>query len=218
MASYYLGIDVQIRHHCSYAVIDDLGTLVKSGWFFGDPLIDAMDVVKKIASDGPVEIGIDAPRMPLIEKRNWYWNGNNRQWRLRGNQSGYGRHCEIVISAHHIANPQWTPTKGNAPAWMQLGFKLFSELSKIAKVHEVFPSASYTLLDGIRDVRLEIDFSACKPGPKDMLDAWVSAATVREFTADNGCEVGDGDGLGTIILPRPLPDPVIHEVLKWPSN
>ena len=51
-----------------------------------------------------------------------------------------------------------------------------------------------------------------------MLDAWVAAATVREFVAGNGAEVGGGDGLGTIILPRPLPDPVVKEVLVWPKS
>jgi len=45
----------------------------------------------------------------------------------------------------------------------------------------------------------------------------VAAATVREFVAGNGTEVGGFDGLGTIILPRPLPEPVIDEVLVWPN-
>ena len=49
-----------------------------------------------------------------------------------------------------------------------------------------------------------------------MLDAWVAAVTVREFSENMGCEVGGGDGFGTIILPRPLPEPVIDEVLVWP--
>jgi hypothetical protein len=51
-----------------------------------------------------------------------------------------------------------------------------------------------------------------------MLDAWVAAATVMEFVEGRGTEVGGGDGLGTIILPRPLPEPVIDEVLVWPSQ
>jgi hypothetical protein len=50
-----------------------------------------------------------------------------------------------------------------------------------------------------------------------MLDAMVAASTVREFVEGRGVEVGGGDGLGTIILPRPLPDPVINEVLDWPT-
>jgi hypothetical protein len=64
---------------------------------------------------------------------------------------------------------------------------------------------------------IDADFSACKPGPKDMLDAWIAAATVREFVEGRGTEVGGGDGLGTIILPRLLPEPVIKEVLEWPE-
>ena len=64
---------------------------------------------------------------------------------------------------------------------------------------------------------INVDFSACSPGPKDMLDAWLAAATVKEFVKGRGTEVGGGDGLGTIILPRPLPEPVIREVLSWPD-
>jgi hypothetical protein len=69
-----------------------------------------------------------------------------------------------------------------------------------------------------RDVRVSTDFSACKPGPKDMLDALVAAATVRECAEGRGSEVGGGDGLGTIILPRRLPEPVIEEILAWPGQ
>jgi predicted nuclease with RNAse H fold len=94
---------------------------------------------------------------------------------------------------------------------MNLGFKLFSVLEDIVTVHEVFPTASYTLLQGNIDVRINTDFSACKLGPKDMLDAWVAAVTVREFVEGRGAEVGGGDGLGTIILPRPLPPRVIEK-------
>ena len=48
-----------------------------------------------------------------------------------------------------------------------------------------------------------------------MLDAWVAAATVREFEEGRGTAVGGGDDLGKIILPRPLPEPTIYEFLRW---
>jgi len=69
---------------------------------------------------------------------------------------------------------------------MLLGFKLFSALEDHATVYEVFPTASYASLQGNCDVRVDADFSAFKPGPKDMLDAWVAAATVREFVEGRG--------------------------------
>jgi hypothetical protein len=216
MKSYCFGIDVQIRRNCCYAVINDAGTLIDSGWF-SNAETDPVLLVKRWSKSGQIYVGIDAPRMPLITKRQWYWNRSRRLWVKRGSQKGYGRHCEIVISAHRIANPQWTPVKGEAPEWMNLGFNLYSALEGLAKVHEVFPTASYALLQGNTDVRINADFSACKPGPKDMLDAWVAVATVKEFVNGRGTEVGGGDGLGTIILPRPLPEPVIEEVLKWPE-
>jgi hypothetical protein len=105
----------------------------------------------------------------------------------------------------------------DAPPWMLLGSKLFSALEDHAIVYEVFPTASYGCLLGNSDFRIDADFSACKPGPKDMLDAWVAASTVREFIVGRGVEVGGGDGLGTIILPRPLPKTVIKEVMVWPE-
>ena len=100
---------------------------------------------------------------------------------------------------------------------MKLGFRLYSALEDLATVYEVFPSASYTLLQGNIDVRVNTDFSAFKPGPKDMLDALIAATTVREFIETGGIEVGGGDGMGTIILPRPMPEPLIEEVLVWPG-
>ncbi len=216
MTKLFVGIDIQIQRNCCYAVIDDTGSLIDSGWL-SSAEADAVDLVKRILRSGPVYVGLDAPRMPLISKRKWYWNRNKRRWDKRGSQRGYGRHCEVVISAHRIANPQWTTFEAEAPKWMQLGFKLYEVLESLAMVYEVFPSASYTLLQGNTDVRLAADFSGCKPGPKDMLDAWVAAATVREFVEGRGAEVGGGDRLGTIILPRPLPEPVIDEVLDWPE-
>lgn len=217
MPPLFIGVDVQVRRKCSYAVLDTDGTLIDSGWF-ADPEDEFQDIIQKFSASGRPEVGIDAPRMPLLQKRRWFWDGRQRRWKLSRNQNGYGRHCEIVLSAHRIANPQWTPLKEKAPEWMRLGFSLFSAIEKAAGVHEVFPAASYSLLSGNRDVRIQVDFSACKPGPKDMLDAWIAAATVKEFMEKKGCEVGGGDGLGTIVLPRPLPEPVIDKVLTWPSN
>ena len=101
---------------------------------------------------------------------------------------------------------------------MITGFRVFTSLHDTVPVYEVFPTASYALLQGITDVRLYIDFSGCKPGPKDMLDAFVAAATVREFVCGPGTEVGGGDALGKIVLPRPLRDPVIKGVLFWPED
>jgi hypothetical protein len=51
-----------------------------------------------------------------------------------------------------------------------------------------------------------------------MLDSMVADVTVRVFIEGNGFEVGSGYGLGIIILPRRLPDPVIKEVLEWPTE
>ena len=123
---FYIGIDIQIRRNCCYAVFDNTGILIDSGWF-SDTEADAVDLLKRWSKSGQVYAGIDAPRMPLVSKRQWYWNGTKRRWSRRKAQKGNGRHCEVVISAHRLANPQWTPLEHEAPEWMLLGFQaLFS--------------------------------------------------------------------------------------------
>ena len=99
----FVGIDIQIRRNCSYAVLNGTGTLIDSGWF-PSAEVDAVDLVKRLSGSGQVAVGIDAPRMPLSHPRKWYWSGARRQWYERSTQKGNGRHCEIIISAHRIAN------------------------------------------------------------------------------------------------------------------
>ena len=52
-----------------------------------------------------------------------------------------------------------------------------------------------------------------------MLDAVVAAVTVHEFEAGRGAEVGGGDGLGTIVLPRAIAETETKPgVLIWPQG
>ena len=164
-----------------------------------------------------VAIGIDAPRPSLPQPRPYAWSGAARRWRCRGGeQRGHGRHCEVVISAHRLARPQWSPLAGEAPEWMQRGFQLYEALAHLGRTYEAFPTASYRQLQG-SGIKAEIDLGTLCAGPKDMLDAYIAAVTVREYELGRGCAVGGGDGLGTIILPRPLQDP-IEAVLDWPGD
>jgi hypothetical protein len=99
---------------------------------------------------------------------------------------------------------------------MILGFALFEALSDQARIYEVFPSASYTLLGSAARLNITVRLSDFTRGQKDVLDAYVAAATVREFVLGRGVAVGGGDGLGEIVLPRALPKP-IEGVLHWPG-
>jgi len=212
----FIGIDIQESRGCCFAAIREDGSLLESGWF-SDPGKEAAQLVRRLKEAYDVSVGIDAPRKPLASPRKWYWDRD--KWRLRRpSERGYGRHCEIVVRAHGIANPQFTPLEGEAKPWMITGFRVFFALQDIVPAYEVFPTASYALLQGIKDVRVYIDFSGCSSGPKDMLDAFVAAATVREFVFGRGTEVGGGDDLGKIVLPRPLRAPVIKGVLSWPED
>lgn len=218
----FLGLDVQVKRACSYFVLNTGLEYVDSGWLTGNKyneiclsLKEIVDVLEKIG-DGKVAIGIDAPRIGLDAPREYYWKRG--KWKKKTSQEkGYGRHCEVVLKALNIANPQWTPLAENAPSWMQLGFKLFKSLTSFENLFEVFPSASYTMLKNKKQPTVSISFENFVDGPKDMLDACIGAFTVHEFIKGRGSEVGGGDRLGTIVLPTKIPVPSSHPVLSWPK-
>tara|TARA_R110002096_G_scaffold147671_30_gene307931 strand:+ start:12672 stop:13247 length:576 start_codon:yes stop_codon:yes gene_type:complete len=191
--------------------------MVASGWFAQKP---PAELLQRIRSADFAHVGIDAPRCAVPKPRSWYWEGAKQTWRRRTRERGAGRHCEVVIKAHKLGNPQWSPLVGDEiPAWMTQGFALFARFSALdrIRVDEVFPTASYACLAGKTSPRLQIDLSSCRPGPKDLLDSSVAALTVLEFAQGRGQEVGGGDGLGTIVLPTMLGAP-IREVLAWPES
>lgn len=105
------------------------------------------------------------------------------------------------------------------PEWMQLGVALFDALAVLGQpheIHEVFPTASYRMLAGHREPAITLNLESFALGPKDMLDACVAAVTVREYHLGRGSAVGGGDGLGAIILPRPIEEN--HPVHHWPPQ
>jgi hypothetical protein len=218
----FMGIDVQVKRACSYFVLDAELESIETGWLSGERSQDISENLLEIVSrfrkmgKGKIAIGIDAPRMGLPLPRAYFWSG--KVWSAKTtHQKGNGRHCEVVLKALNIANPQWTPLNENAPSWMQLGFSLFSSLSATDNLFEVFPSASYRMLNDHQQPKISISFANFDNGPRDMLDACISAYTVYEFLNGRGSEVGGGDGYGTIILPTLLPVPPTHPVLHWPE-
>ena len=127
---------------------------------------------------GNVALRIDSPRRPLEHRRVHYWDGGNQRWRQRRDgEQGFGRHCEVVIRALNLANPQFTRLREKCEDWMLLGFALFSCLENREGVFEVFPSASYNLLNNRISPEISLNFNNFASGPKDMIDACVSATT-----------------------------------------
>lgn len=218
----FVGIDIQTRRGCAVAAIDANARSIAARAL---PVTPVKETIRALftfisplrAAGVRVSIGIDAPRQPLLMPREWYWERKGNRWRQSSaGDVGWGRHCEVVIAAYRLANPQWTPTNSACAEWMKVGFAIFDALSGEHTVHEVFPSASYSQLSSDDSVQLTFPMSAvCKNG-KDVLDAYVAALTVREFAEGRGCAVGNGDRLGQIILPRPLPDGP-QTVLHWPA-
>jgi predicted nuclease with RNAse H fold len=220
MHSVFVGIDVQKKRPCAVAAIDADGCPVEQNWFrTPEDIVNFLkhDIVRNPINTQIAAVGIDAPRQGLLSPREWYWDGKRRDWRGRGpKDKGSGRHCEAVLKAAGLANPQWTPLVSAAQAWMQLGFRLFRDMSSHWPVHEVFPTASYAQVAKAGAV-ITVDLKVFATGPKDMLDAYVSAWTVREYTAKRGASVGGGDGLGAIVLPCPLLSPS-PKLLVWPGR
>jgi hypothetical protein len=221
----FIGIDVQISRGCAYYVLDRDGNTVEADWVSTRSPASTADDLGIVVSrhlrrvSGAAAVGIDSPRLPLRTPREWYWDSGKSTWRRRSpTDKGYGRHCEVAIKALGIANPQWTRPREASPPWMLLGYEVFRAMPAAVSVHEVFPSASYRLLDDGGEVEVSIDFSGFARGPKDMLDACIAAVTVREFTMGRGTEVGGGDGMGTIILPRPASTDSVAGVLNWPGS
>ncbi len=205
-------------------ILDGNLKCVTSGWLIGDSHEAVSSGIGEIINKlegrvaNTIALGIDAPRMPLEKPREHFWDGRKQRWRhRRKGEPGYGRHCEVVLKALGIGNPQWTRPIDECAEWMIRGFSIFDYARRVGlKAYEVFPTSSYLLLRERSTPEVTIDFSHFAPGPKDMLDACIAAATVHEFLRGRGSEVGGGDGLGTIILPRPLQG-TTHPVFRWPD-
>lgn len=202
MINYFAGIDVQINRGCCYYILDKNKRYVSSGWI-NDRIPQSFRKLFLEISDGDITkiaIGIDAPRMPIKKLRKRSFDKKTNSWIIKGDEK-LGRECEVIIKSYNIANPQWTRTLKDSHDWMKLGFSIFDSLKDFPFVYEVFPSASYKMLEK-ENIKYELCLNKFTGGVKDMLDASVAAITVYEFVSGRGCEVGGEDGLGTIVLPR----------------
>ena len=204
MIKYFAGIDVQIKRGCCYYIIDENKNFVASGWIKENIPQAFNKLILEISSNQTetIAIGIDAPRMPLDKLRKRSFDKKTNSWMEKGDEK-LGRECEVIIKSYSIANPQWTRTYEDSPKWMKLGFSIFNSLKDFSFVYEVFPSASYKILEN-ENVKYELCLNEFNSGVKDMLDASVAALTVFEFVNGQGCEVGGDDGLGSIVLPRKI--------------
>lgn len=201
---YFAGVDVQIKRGCCYYIMDENKNYVDSGWVKENNPQSFKEIFLKVSSNNPnkIAIGIDSPRMPINKLRKREFDRKNNKWLISNNEK-LGRECEVIIKSYNIANPQWTRTRKDSPAWMKLGYSIYKSLKDFPFVYEVFPSASYRMLKN-ENVSYELCLNNFSGGVKDMLDASVGAVTVYEFINERGCEVGGEDGLGSIVLPRKL--------------
>lgn len=201
---YFAGIDVQISRGCCYYIIDENKNFITNGWIKENIPKTLNKILTDISNNKvrTIAIGIDAPRMPIKKFRNRSYEKKSNSW-IDNSDKKLGRECEVIIKSYNIGNPQWTRTLDDSPDWMRLGYSIFDSLKDFPFVYEVFPSASYKMLEK-ENIAYELCLNNFTGGVKDMLDASVAAITVYEFINGRGCEVGGDDGLGTIILPRKI--------------
>ncbi len=201
---YFSGIDVQIERGCCYYIIDENKNYVSSGWIKEKIPQSFKKLFLEINNGNPnkIAIGIDAPRMPINKLRKRSFDKKTNSW-TNNSEAKLGRECEVIIKSYNIANPQWTRTLKDSPDWMKLGYSIFKALKDFPFVYEVFPSASYKMLEK-ENIKYELCLNNFSGGVKDMFDASVGAITVYEFINGRGCEVGGEDGLGMIVLPKKL--------------
>lgn len=201
---YFVGIDVQISRGCCYYIIDENKNFVINGWIKENIPQTLNKILTDISNNKvrTIAIGIDAPRMPIKKFRNRSYDKKSNSW-IDNSDKKLGRECEVIIKSYNIGNPQWTRTLDDSPDWMKLGYSIFDSLKDFPFTYEVFPSASYKILEK-ENLAYELCLNNFTGGVKDMLDASVAAITVYEFINRRGCEVGGNDGLGTIILPRKI--------------
>lgn len=201
---YFAGIDVQISRGCCYYIIDENKNFITNGWIKENIPKTLNKILTDISNNKvrTIAIGIDAPRMPIKKFRNRSYDKKSNSW-IDNSDKKLGRECEVIIKSYNIGNPQWTRTLDDSPDWMRLGYSIFDSLKDFPFVYEVFPSASYKMLEK-ENIAYELCLNNFTGGVKDMLDASVAAITVYEFINGRGCEVGGDDGLGTIILPRKI--------------
>lgn len=202
MKKYFAGIDVQIQRGCCYYIIDENKKYVASGWMKENIPQSFNNLFLELTNNNleQIAIGIDAPRMPIKKLRKRGFDKKTNSWMEKDDEK-LGRECEVIIKSYNIAYPQWTRTYAESPEWMRLGFYIFDSLKDFPFVYEVFPSASYKMLEKEK-LKYELCLNNFLSGVKDMLDASVAAITVYEFVNGRGCEVGGEDGLGSIVLPR----------------
>lgn len=208
----YIGIDVQIRRGVTMAIMETDGVVTETRWLAPTAAPRRLSAYIRERNLDDCRVGIDAPRQPLRVLRRWTY----RQKGWQRDTGRIGRHCEVVVRTLGLGNPQWTPLRKDAPEWMRLGFALFRAAEKAgAVVHEVFPSVTYQQLNEAGDTPpVTMPLTNLAAGPKDMLDAVAAAYTVWRLHVGEGMEVGGGDGLGTIVLPRSEHD---HPVMTWPG-
>ena len=176
------------------------------------------------AGSGEAKAGIDAPRIMLPAGRHWRWVSQQRRWR-KTRAPLRGRHCEIVLRACGLANPQWTPLEAEAPGWMRAGlaaFRLCGEALGEENVYEVFPTASYLQMQRMHGLPALLcnwdEFCRYPRNAKDVMDAATAAYTVALLDEGLAGSIPGGDGLGGILLPGSLDiEANLRGVLEWPE-
>ena len=202
--SLHIGLAPGLAGRTAFAILDGAGNFLDAGFFEGSlPTELTRQIEAGLASGLAVVFGVDAARHALTRLRYWNWEPTAEHWvrLLRGADTG--RHAEIILRAHGFRGTRWSVTA--APIYQAL------QALPGTVIYEVCAEAAFQAMDP----------GSPPPEPSaaagaSLEHATLAATTSREFFAGRGQEIGGGDGLGTIILPRPLRRRV-EGVLEWPE-
>lgn len=205
--SLHIGLAPGLAGRTAFMVLDGAGNFLDAGFFEGClPTELVRQIEAGLAAGLAVLAGVDAARHALPRLRYWEWEPTAERWvrLLRGTSAG--RHAEIILRAHGFRETRWTDRTAGAASMFQALHALPGTV-----IYETCAEASFQALDPGSPLP-----SQSAPAEGSLEHATLAATTSREFFAGRGQEIGGGDGLGTIILPRPLRRRIAG-VLEWPD-
>lgn len=210
----YIGLDPGKARRCAFSVVDHLGNFLDAGFFDGAiPHSLTRRMTEGIHSGMLVAVGIDGARHLLSQPRQWDWDERETGWKKLPSGTEAGRHAEIVLRAYGFRDCRWTGPATSASDRHLYTLSLYATCQALrgVEVHETCAQASAQAFDSPGD-RLGLPENL----EANLADATLAAGSAREFRQGRGLQVGGGDGLGAITLPRPLAL-AIPGVLEWPE-
>jgi hypothetical protein len=219
----FVGIDVSGERSLVFCALTAAGQLLWAETCRPGELHEAFERLSSRSSGVVQAVGIDGPRMFPRRPRRWAWRRG--RWTPSAKPLA-GRHCEVAVRAIGLADPDWTPIRRDAPAWMLHCPHVYRDCAKIVgaeHVHEVNPKASRRQLAFLALLKVPHRSMIRPPrgfpsARRDALDAMIAAWTVALHETGCGSAIGGGDDAGSIVIPGDPPPQTPPGLLSYPTR